>query len=130
MTVTVVATTANSKQTQLVVKQSQVTALATAAATTSFQQTSQSLLLKQYQEELVRGCFDCTRLNAGAVISTFSSQFTAPWLAKYAPLIATLTANGTSGANSSLLTAEQIRAVDLAMAQGLVSAASILSTMS
>ena len=133
MTVTVSA--ANSSQPKiaaLVAKQAEVTAHTTAAATAGFQQATNAALLRQSQGELVFGCLDAGRLSAAAIISKFSSQFTAGWLAKYHPEIATLTTvatANTAGDAAAQLNAAQVNAVQDAIAQGLVTAASILSTM-
>jgi hypothetical protein len=130
MTVTIVQNNSHDKSALLVQAAAKVTALA--AATPS---ASQSQALRQAQEELVRGCFDARRLDPAAVISTQgASVFSTAWLAKYHPEIAALTAQSTTqkvtaGDVSDQLRISQIRAVDDAMAQGITSAASILSTM-
>ena len=126
MTVTITGT-GKTKQAQLVVAQTELTALAALAPSPSNQQ-----LLKERAEDLVNGCMDCQRLQASAIIAQFTSVFTASWLAANAPTIAVLqtnlTANGPNGV--TLLRSAQEQAVDTAMAQGKLSAyTDILSVM-
>lgn len=90
---------------------------------------------KQLAEELVRSAMSVGRLPANLILSTFTSQISAAWLAKYHPEIANLkasiTANPNAIGNITELNAAQIRAVDDAMAQNLISADSdVLATMS
>ena len=123
----IITGTGETKQAQLVVAQTELTALAALAPSPSNQQ-----LLKARAEDLVNGCMDCQRLQAAAIIAQFTSVFTASWLAANAPTIAVLqtnlTANGPNGA--TLLRSAQERAVNTAVAQGKLSAyTDILSVM-
>ena len=90
---------------------------------------------KSLAEELVRSAMAVGRLPANLILSTFTSQISAAWLAKYHPEVATMkaniAANPNAAGNVTELNAAQIRAVDDAMAQNLIHAfLDILATMS
>lgn len=129
MTITASQQSHTDKTAQLVKIQAQITALGTPTSDTQRQ------LLKQTQEEFVRGCMDASKVHASTVISTIGAGvFSATWLAKYHPEIAKLNTqitNGVTGGDvGAQLIAAQIQAVDDAMAQGIVSAANIISSCS
>ena len=129
MTVTIVQNSTSDKSAGLVKLQAAVTAL----AAVSNPSASQAQALKHAQEDLVRSCIDTRRLDPAAIISTVGSTvFSTAWLAKYHPEIAKLQTqvnNGTTGDARTQLSQAQQHAVDDAMAQGITSAANILSVM-
>lgn len=71
MTITAVQQSINDKTVQLVAKQAQITALGTPTS------DSQRQLLKQYQEEFVRGCIDARKVSPTSIIATLVSPITA-----------------------------------------------------
>lgn len=129
MTITAVQQSINDKTVQLVAKQAQITALGIPTS------DSQRQLLKQYQEEFVRGCIDARKVNPTSIITTIgASVFSAAWLAKYHPEIAALTAQVTAGVTSGdvqdQLFSARMHAIDDAMAQGITTASAIISACS
>ena len=127
MTVTITARTAGDKTASLVTLQTEITALATQAATSGPQQASQAQLLKQKQESLVLGALDARRLDPATLISTMSVN------TNIDPAVGaaiTKLSSQVGGAADTLLRGAQIQAIQNAFAKGQINAASVLSTMS
>ena len=132
---TVTLSRANSSRTatpEMVLLGQEVSTLTTEAAIAGPQQSFLQQRLRQRTEELLRACFNTGRLDPANVINTMSSYFTAAWLAKNAPTVATYQTEVNAGVTSAgaSLRAAQIQAVEDAVAQGIVSGTSVMATMS
>lgn len=129
MTLPTISPSDTTKKAGLAALQTDITALAALPQTAANAQ-----LLLQKQQSLVRSAEDANVYSAASIIAAFPLRFTTAWLAANAPAIAQITTNIannplTAAGQGSALTAAQVSAVDLAMAQNLIGAAEVLNTL-